>query len=59
MVQRELSCQHFYHLVESWCEEYIETGRRCPPKIVSKQYWGDEICGMFNAVYPKAWNICS
>lgn len=37
--QKELSCQHHYHLVESWCPKYIETERRCPPTIVSKQYW--------------------
>lgn len=37
--QKELSCQHHYHLVESWCSKYIETERRCPPTIVRKQYW--------------------
>lgn len=37
--QKEWSCQHHYHLVESWCPKYIETERRCPPTIVSKQYW--------------------
>jgi hypothetical protein len=37
--QKELSCQHHYYLVESWCSKYIETERRCPPTIVSKQYW--------------------
>ncbi|KAG5917531.1 hypothetical protein E4U42_007207, partial [Claviceps africana] len=41
---KELSCQHHYHLVESWCSKYIETARRCPPTIVSRQYWGNEIC---------------
>ncbi|KAM6526063.1 hypothetical protein FSOLCH5_002193 [Fusarium solani] len=45
-IYKELSCQHHYHLVESWCPKYIETERRCPPTIVSKQYWGDDICGM-------------
>ncbi|KAF5715988.1 hypothetical protein FGLOB1_2764 [Fusarium globosum] len=44
-IYKELSCQHHYHLVESWCPKYIETERRCPPTIVSKQYWGDDICG--------------
>ncbi|KAK9436605.1 uncharacterized protein G6M90_00g009420 [Metarhizium brunneum] len=43
-IYKELSCQHHYHLVESWCSKYIETERRCPPTIVSKQYWGDDIC---------------
>ncbi|KAF5659676.1 hypothetical protein FCIRC_12417 [Fusarium circinatum] len=43
-IYKELSCQHHYHLVESWCPKYIETERRCPPTIVSKQYWGDDIC---------------
>ncbi|KFH41735.1 hypothetical protein ACRE_075270 [Hapsidospora chrysogenum ATCC 11550] len=43
-IYKELSCQHHYHLVESWCPKYIETQRRCPPTIVSKQYWGDDIC---------------
>lgn len=38
-MQKELSCQHHYHLVESWCPEYIETQKRCKPKVVSKQYW--------------------
>ncbi|KAF5555407.1 hypothetical protein FMEXI_1578 [Fusarium mexicanum] len=38
-IYKELSCQHHYHLVESWCPKYIETERRCPPTIVSKQYW--------------------
>ncbi|KFA66700.1 hypothetical protein S40285_04996 [Stachybotrys chlorohalonatus IBT 40285] len=38
-IYRELSCQHHYHLVESWCPKYIETERRCPPVVVSKQYW--------------------
>ncbi|KAG6263819.1 hypothetical protein E4U49_002043 [Claviceps purpurea] len=38
-LQKELSCQHHYHLVESWCSKYIETERRCRPNIVSKQYW--------------------
>ncbi|KAF5962419.1 hypothetical protein FBULB1_14194 [Fusarium bulbicola] len=37
-IYKELSCQHHYHLVESWCPKYIETERRCPPTIVSKQY---------------------
>ena len=37
--QKELSCQHHYHLVESWCPKYIETQRRCPPTIAGKQYW--------------------
>ncbi|KAH7302990.1 hypothetical protein B0I35DRAFT_336238, partial [Stachybotrys elegans] len=41
----KLSCQHHYHLVESWCPKYIATGRRCPPVVVRKQYWGDHICG--------------
>ncbi|PWI69134.1 hypothetical protein PCL_01519 [Purpureocillium lilacinum] len=36
--RKELSCQHHYHLVESWCSKYIETERRCPPTVVSKQY---------------------
>ncbi|KND85068.1 hypothetical protein TOPH_09301 [Tolypocladium ophioglossoides CBS 100239] len=31
--QKELSCQHHYHLVESWCSKYIETERRCPPTV--------------------------
>lgn len=44
-LQKELSCQHHYHLVESWCPKYIETQKRCPPTVVSKQYWGDDICG--------------
>ncbi|KFA80443.1 hypothetical protein S40288_11216 [Stachybotrys chartarum IBT 40288] len=26
--------------------QYIDTERRCPPVVVSKQYWGDDICGM-------------
>ncbi|CAH0015218.1 unnamed protein product, partial [Clonostachys rhizophaga] len=43
-IYKELSCQHHYHLVESWCPKYIETQQRCTPKIVSKQYWGDDIC---------------
>ncbi|KAG9250622.1 uncharacterized protein F5Z01DRAFT_349434 [Emericellopsis atlantica] len=43
-IYKELSCQHHYHLVESWCPKYIETQKRCPPTIVSKQYWGDDIC---------------
>lgn len=37
-LQRELSCQHHYHLVQSWCPKYIETEKRCPPTIVCKQY---------------------
>ncbi|KAL3962378.1 hypothetical protein ACCO45_003901 [Purpureocillium lilacinum] len=37
-IYKELSCQHHYHLVESWCSKYIETERRCPPTVVSKQY---------------------
>ncbi|KAG6000514.1 hypothetical protein E4U21_005396 [Claviceps maximensis] len=45
--QRELRCQHHYHLVESWCKKYIETERRCTPIVVTKQYWGDEVCCMF------------
>ncbi|KAH7319579.1 hypothetical protein B0I35DRAFT_352877 [Stachybotrys elegans] len=44
-IYRELSCQHHYHLVESWCPKYIATEKRCPPVVVSKQYWGDDICG--------------
>ncbi|KAF5232523.1 hypothetical protein FANTH_12927 [Fusarium anthophilum] len=47
-IYKELSCQHHYHLVESWCPKYIETERRCPPTIVSKQYWGDDICDTCN-----------
>ncbi|GJN73434.1 hypothetical protein PLICBS_007512 [Purpureocillium lilacinum] len=43
-IYKELSCQHHYHLVESWCSKYIETERRCPPTVVSKQYWGNDIC---------------
>ncbi|CEJ80689.1 hypothetical protein VHEMI00860 [[Torrubiella] hemipterigena] len=43
-IYKELSCQHHYHLVESWCSKYIATERRCPPKVISKQYWGDDIC---------------
>lgn len=38
-LQKELKCQHHYHLVESWCPKYIQTERRCVPTIVSKQYW--------------------
>ncbi|ODA83857.1 hypothetical protein RJ55_02373 [Drechmeria coniospora] len=38
-IYKELSCQHHYHLVQSWCSKYIETQRRCPPTVVSKQYW--------------------
>ncbi|KAL6855654.1 hypothetical protein J3F83DRAFT_718567 [Trichoderma novae-zelandiae] len=45
-IYKELKCQHHYHLVESWCPKYIATERRCTPTIVSKQYWGDDICGM-------------
>ncbi|ATY65454.1 hypothetical protein A9K55_002000 [Cordyceps militaris] len=37
-IYRELSCQHHYHLVQSWCSKYIETEKRCPPTIVCKQY---------------------
>ncbi|KAH7165409.1 hypothetical protein EDB81DRAFT_838177 [Dactylonectria macrodidyma] len=33
-IYKELSCQHHYHLVESWCPKYIETERRCPPTIL-------------------------
>ncbi|PNP50347.1 hypothetical protein THARTR1_08951 [Trichoderma harzianum] len=43
-INKELKCQHHYHLVESWCPKYIATERRCTPTIVSKQYWGDDIC---------------
>ncbi|EGR46998.1 uncharacterized protein TRIREDRAFT_109346 [Trichoderma reesei QM6a] len=43
-IYKELKCQHHYHLVESWCPKYIATERRCTPIIVSKQYWGDDIC---------------
>ncbi|KAJ9412764.1 hypothetical protein QL093DRAFT_2090707 [Fusarium oxysporum] len=46
--QKELSCQHYYHLVQSWCPKYIETERRCLPTIVSRQYWGNDICGEFS-----------
>ncbi|KAH6970493.1 hypothetical protein BKA56DRAFT_646955 [Ilyonectria sp. MPI-CAGE-AT-0026] len=42
-IYKELSCQHHYHLVESWCLKYIETERRCPPNIVSKQYCRNKI----------------
>ncbi|CAI6090983.1 unnamed protein product, partial [Clonostachys chloroleuca] len=37
-IYKELSCQHHYHLVESWCPKYTESQQRCAPKIVSKQY---------------------
>ncbi|KAH7237904.1 hypothetical protein B0J15DRAFT_406218 [Fusarium solani] len=43
-IYKELSCQHHYYLVESWCPKYIETERRCLPTIVSRQYWGNDIC---------------
>ncbi|KAH7186620.1 hypothetical protein DER44DRAFT_681727 [Fusarium oxysporum] len=43
-IYKELSCQHYYHLVQSWCPKYIETERRCLPTIVSRQYWGNDIC---------------
>ncbi|KAH6977709.1 hypothetical protein EDB80DRAFT_593491 [Ilyonectria destructans] len=33
--QKKLSCQHHYHLVDSWCPKYIETERRCQPTIAS------------------------
>ncbi|KAH6952387.1 hypothetical protein BKA56DRAFT_605475 [Ilyonectria sp. MPI-CAGE-AT-0026] len=42
-IHKELSCQHHYYIVESWCPKYIKTERRCPPTIVRKQYW-DSIC---------------
>jgi hypothetical protein len=48
--QKELSCEHHYHLVESWCPKYIETQKRCTPNVVSKQYWGDDICGTSSSV---------
>ncbi|KAF7553219.1 hypothetical protein G7046_g7161 [Stylonectria norvegica] len=51
-IYKELSCQHHYHLVESWCPKYIETERRCPPTIVSKQYWGDDICALQVQTWP-------
>ncbi|KAH7304587.1 hypothetical protein B0I35DRAFT_340639, partial [Stachybotrys elegans] len=46
-IYRELSCQHYYYLVESWCLKYIATEKRCPPVVSRKQYWGDDICGKF------------
>ncbi|KAI5456146.1 hypothetical protein BGZ63DRAFT_367629, partial [Mariannaea sp. PMI_226] len=39
-----LRCEHYYILVGKWCETYRKTGIRCPTNIVSKQYWGDDIC---------------
>ncbi|KAI3573363.1 hypothetical protein IWW34DRAFT_794183 [Fusarium oxysporum f. sp. albedinis] len=46
--QKVLSCQHYYHLVQSWCPKYMKTERRCQPTIVSRQYWGNDICGEFS-----------
>ncbi|KFA48711.1 hypothetical protein S40293_09769 [Stachybotrys chartarum IBT 40293] len=57
-IYRELSCQHYYHLVESWCPKYIETERRCPPVVVLKQYWGDDIC-VYRAAPPSNRDVSS
>lgn len=32
-------CEHFFYIVDSWCEEYIETQKRCEPIVIGKEYW--------------------
>ena len=37
--QKEMFCEHFVFLVDEWCENYIITQKRCPPKVIGKEYW--------------------
>ncbi|PTD06826.1 hypothetical protein FCULG_00007034 [Fusarium culmorum] len=54
-IYKELSCQHHYHLVESWCPKYIETERRCPPTILLAENANNQV----NTLGPSSSNVPS
>ncbi|KAF4914431.1 hypothetical protein CGCF415_v002327 [Colletotrichum fructicola] len=42
--EREFCCEHKRLIANEWCFKYINTHKRCHPKVTHRDYKGGELC---------------